>query len=548
MVQWNGGILQGDEIYLISLGIEGTAHTVSCGIVDERSILSNVNSTYVPETGGIHPKAAAEHHFKHVVPVIKEALKRAHLTMEEIDLVCFSRGPGLGPCLRVAATAARTLSLKWGKPILGVNHPLGHVEIGRKVTGARDPLMLYVSGGNTQVIAHKNGRYRVFGETMDIGLGNMLDKFARSVGIPFPGGPKIEQLAREGKKLLDLPYSVRGMDTSFSGMLTAALQYMSRGDRLEDVSMSIQETAFSMVVEVVERALYHLDKEEILLAGGVAMNDRLREMVTDMAKDAGIRHHLTDKLYCMDNGAMIAQAGLLMYMDGQRQDMVDTWVDQRFRIDEVEAGWIDESGTRNITNVGAEATVSDGSFFGRVSVVKVRKAKRYRLSEMDLLIRKERSRNECRNLLALAQSGIRVPMIYAFFPGEWIIVMEKVSGKTLKDHINENLPSEPMISNLGEMVGRMHHAGISHGDLTTSNIMVSSRDSSLYLIDPSMGNRDASESEIAHDLFLLFESFRSEHSRYPELKEYFLSGYSGFKGSEGILQELKRIEGRRRYV
>ena len=154
-------------------------------------------------------------------------------------------GPGLGPSLRVVATAARALSIKHSVPIIGVNHPMGHIEIGRFVSGAYDPVMLYVSGGNTQVIAHLEGRYRVFGETIDIGLGNMLDKFARDIGIPFPGGPVIEQLALSGEKLIDLPYSVKGMNTSFSGIYTAAKNALSKGAGKGDVCFSIQETAFA---------------------------------------------------------------------------------------------------------------------------------------------------------------------------------------------------------------------------------------------------------------------------------------------------------------
>ena len=205
-------------------------------------------------------------------------MNESSLSIKDVDLIAFSMGPGLGPSLRVVATAARSLSIKYSIPIIGVNHPMGHIEIGRFVSGAYDPVMLYVSGGNTQVIAHMDGRYRVFGETIDIGLGNMLDKFARDIGIPFPGGPVIEKLALSGEKLIDLPYSVKGMNTSFSGIYTAAKNALSKGARKEDVCFSIQETAFAMLVEVTERALDYLGKKEILLAGGVAMNKRLRSM------------------------------------------------------------------------------------------------------------------------------------------------------------------------------------------------------------------------------------------------------------------------------
>ncbi len=268
---------------MIALGIEGTAHTISCGIVDQENILSNSSRTYHNPNGGIHPREAAQHHADHVKEVVDGAMQEAGLKLDNIDLITYSRGPGLGPCLRIAATAARTLSVKSRKPILGVNHPLGHVEIGRKVTGAKDPIMLYVSGGNTQVISHYNGRYRVMGETMDIGLGNLLDKLGRDLGFPFPGGPHIEKLALSGKELLELPYSVKGMDTSFSGIYTAAREHLRKGSSREDVCLSVQEYSFAMLLEVLERGLHQTSKNEILLAGGVAKNLRLREMISELA-------------------------------------------------------------------------------------------------------------------------------------------------------------------------------------------------------------------------------------------------------------------------
>src|SRR5438552_16880450 len=180
---------------VVALGIEGTAHTADVGIVDEKCrVLATVYDMVRPERGGIHPREAANHHADAVVPLIREAADIAGIDLQDLDLVAFSRGPGLGPCLRTVATAARALSLALDIPILGVNHCVAHLEIGRGVTAAKDPVLLYVSGGNTQVIAFARGRYRVFGETLDIGIGNMLDKYARECGLPFPGGPILEKL------------------------------------------------------------------------------------------------------------------------------------------------------------------------------------------------------------------------------------------------------------------------------------------------------------------------------------------------------------------
>lgn len=325
---------------MLALGIEGTAHTVGVGIVDEAChVRANVWDMVKPEKGGIHPREAANHHAEMVVPLIGKAIEAAGIEYDDIDVVTFSQGPGLGPCLRTVATAARALALSLDVPIVGVNHCVAHLEIGRGLTGCEDPALLYVSGGNTQVIAFARGRYRVFGETLDIGIGNMLDKFGREVGLPFPSGPRLEKLALEGQKLLPLPYSVKGMDVAFSGMLTAALALRRGGERLEDIAFSIQETAFAMLTEVTERAMAHVGKDEVLLGGGVARNKRLRAMVGRMATDRDAKMFVPPGDLCIDNGAMIAWTGLLMHRAGMRMSLEDTVVDQRFRTDEVDALW-----------------------------------------------------------------------------------------------------------------------------------------------------------------------------------------------------------------
>ena len=325
---------------MLALGIEGTAHTCGIGIVDERCrIRANVYDMVRPEKGGIHPREAANHHAEVVVPLIRKALDVAAIDSSEIDLVAFSQGPGLGPCLRTVATAARALALSLDIPIVGVNHCVAHLEIGRGVTEAKDPALLYVSGGNTQVIAFARGRYRVFGETLDIGIGNMLDKFARECGLAFPGGPILEKLALDGTQLLPLPYTVKGMDVAFSGMLTAALALRKHGASLEDLAFSMQEVAFGMLTEVTERAMAFLDNDELLLGGGVARNKRLQGMVARMASDRRAQMFVPPGDLCIDNGAMIAWTGLLMHRGGVRMGIQNTSVDQRYRTDEVPVTW-----------------------------------------------------------------------------------------------------------------------------------------------------------------------------------------------------------------
>ena len=325
---------------MLCLGIEGTAHTFGVGIVDSSGkILSNVSKVYVPKKGGIHPRDAAQFHATNARLVLDGAFNTANVKISDIDLIAFSAGPGLGPCLRTAATAARALASWLDVPIVSVNHCIAHVEIGRLTEGARDPVTLYVSGGNTQVIAFDAGRYRVFGETLDIPVGNCIDVFAREVGLPQPGGPHVERLARDGKKYIRLPYVVKGMDLSFSGLMTDAVRRHRTGGNLRDLCFSLQETAFAALVEVTERAVAHTEKREVMLTGGVAANKRLREMLKFMAREHGARFFVPPMELCADNGGMIAWTGILAYKHGVRHKLDDTVVKQRWRVDEVSVPW-----------------------------------------------------------------------------------------------------------------------------------------------------------------------------------------------------------------
>jgi N6-L-threonylcarbamoyladenine synthase/protein kinase Bud32 len=322
---------------MICLGIEGTAEKLGVGIVtSEGEILANATK-YQSLVTGIHPREAAQHHADNMKGVLEEALTEANLDIADIDLIAFSQGPGLGPCLRVAAVSARTLSLLNDIPLIGVNHCIGHIEIGMLQTGAVDPLTLYVSGGNTQVIAFDAARYRVFGETLDIAIGNCIDQFARAADIGNPGGPVVEKMASVGN-YIPLPYVVKGMDLSFSGIYTASVNALSK-HKVEDVCCGLQETAFAMITEVTERALAHTEKREVMLAGGVAINKRLQEMIKTMADEHGARFFIPQKDVLGDNGAMIAWAGVLRYNSGERQKIEDTAVRQRFRTDEVDVKW-----------------------------------------------------------------------------------------------------------------------------------------------------------------------------------------------------------------
>lgn len=333
-----------DEQYC--LGIESTADDFGVGISTFKGeTLANVTDAYIPAEGGIHPREAARHHADVASKVLEEALKKSKMEPRELSIIAFSQGPGLGPCLRTGATVARALSSYLSVPLVGVNHCIAHIEIGKLKTGAKDPITLYVSGGNTLVAAFDSGRYRVFGETLDIALGNCLDVFAREAGLRqrqgLPFGAVVERLAAKSEKLVALPYTVKGMDLSLSGLLTASIAMLKRGETcLEDLCFSLQETAFAMVTEVTERALAHTEKKEVLLTGGVAANKRLQSMIEAIAEEHGARFCVVPSEFAVDNGAMIAWTGVLAYKHGLAVPVEESSVRLRWRLDEVEVPWI----------------------------------------------------------------------------------------------------------------------------------------------------------------------------------------------------------------
>ena len=298
---------------MLCLGIESTAHTFGCGIIDDKGkIYANVIDAYKTETGGIHPSEAKKHHEDVKNKVVEDALNAANLKLEDIDLISFSQGPGIAPCLIVGMKKAKELAAKLNVPFVGVNHCIAHLEIGKLMTEAKDPVLLYASGANTQIIAYEAGKYRVFGETLDQGIGNALDQFARHMGIGFPGGPKIEKLSLNGKNYVELPYVVKGMDVSFSGILTNLKQkYNSNKYSNENLSYSFQETIFAMLVEVSERAMAHTGKNELVIGGGVGCNKRLREMCKIMCDERDAKFFAPPNEVLVDNGLMIAWLGIL---------------------------------------------------------------------------------------------------------------------------------------------------------------------------------------------------------------------------------------------
>jgi N6-L-threonylcarbamoyladenine synthase len=328
---------------MLCLGIESTAHTFGCSVVDSRGkMLSDARDVYkAPEGSGIHPREASRHHMQVSPDILRNALKSANITMKDIDIVGYSAGPGLGPCLRVGAVIARTVAGFYKKPLVPVNHALGHIELGAMLTGASDPLVLLVSGGHTMILAFSHGRWRVFGETLDITVGQLLDQFGRALGFASPCGDRIEQLASQSAgKYLQLPYIIKGNDVSFSGLLTAAVKLASCNAELSDTCYSLQETAFAMLAEAIERALSFTSKKEMMIVGGVAANKRLAQMLDNVCSRQDAKLFVCPIKFAGDNGAQIAWTALREYLATKMNvEVEESTVQQSWRLDTVNVSW-----------------------------------------------------------------------------------------------------------------------------------------------------------------------------------------------------------------
>ena len=327
---------------MLCLGIESTAHTFSCAVLEKKGnqgkIHSDIRKIYKPPEGeGIHPREASRHHVENSAQVLSECLQQAEINIRDLDLVAYAAGPGLGPCLRVGAVVARSLSSYYKIPIYPVNHAIGHIELGKLLTGAKNPLVLLVSGGHTMLLAFMMGRWRVFGETLDITLGQLLDQFGRSCGFASPCGKKIEELAQKSKNYITLPYAVKGNDVSFSGLLSATKAIAN--NKLEDACYSLQETAFAMIAEATERALSFTKKKELLIVGGVAANKRLSEMMKSVCKRQNCKFFVSPLKFAGDCGSQIAWTGLLESSAKKSEIIEKTFVRQSWRLDTVDVSY-----------------------------------------------------------------------------------------------------------------------------------------------------------------------------------------------------------------
>ncbi|MBI5226615.1 tRNA (adenosine(37)-N6)-threonylcarbamoyltransferase complex transferase subunit TsaD [Candidatus Micrarchaeota archaeon] len=342
---------------MLCLGFECTAHTFGAAIVDSSGrFLSSEKASFISTGKGMVPREVLTFHKAHASAVLDRTLAAAGPdVVEKIDAIAISQGPGIGTLLHEGLQTACTLADTLDVPLFGINHAVAHLEIGRKECSAKDPVYLYVSGGNTQLLIREDGdgqgeknrasRYHIVGETLDIGIGNLLDKSARLLGLGFPGGPPLYELSLKGKNFVELPYTIKGMDVCFSGLYTAFKNRFEHVDPKKDavvpadLAFSLQEVAFDMVCEAAERALSHFEKDELVLAGGVACSKVLQEKTKIMCQERGAKMLVPENKFLTDNGAMIAWNGILALQGGQKPLGPDAKAKPDWRADDVAVVW-----------------------------------------------------------------------------------------------------------------------------------------------------------------------------------------------------------------
>ncbi|VVB77239.1 tRNA N6-adenosine threonylcarbamoyltransferase [uncultured archaeon] len=319
---------------MIVIGIESSAHTFGVGVVKNGKILANEKKMYDVGASGMIPAEVAEFHVENSGEVLETALGKSGMNLEDVDGIGYTKGPGLGPCLQVGQMTAKTLATRLGVELVPVNHSVAHVEITKHVTGLIDPVALYVSGGNSQILKIDNKpyrHYRILGETFDIGVGNMLDSFARAAGLKPAWGSTVAKLA-EGGRYTAMPYTVKGMDFAFTGLLTRATE-LAAERKMEDVCYSLQETSFAMLCEATERALLLTNSVELCTCGGVAQSKRLKEMLGSVCDEHKIKFGFASDDLNADNGAMIAVTAEKMLEQGYRAGPKECGIEQRYRVD-----------------------------------------------------------------------------------------------------------------------------------------------------------------------------------------------------------------------
>ncbi len=543
---------------MLVLGIEGTAWAASAAYYDTDADSVVVETeAHQPETGGIDPSEAAEHMRDALPTVVERVLDRTPGGGESVAAVAFSRGPGLGPCLRVAGTTARSLAGTLDVPLVGVNHMLAHAEVGRWSADFDRPLCLNASGANTHVLALRGDRYRVLGETTDVGIGNAIDKFTRHLGWSHPGGPKVERHAESGD-YVELPYVVTGMDLSFSGLMSAAKAAVDDGVPVEDVCHSLQETAFAMLAEVTERALSLTGTDELVLGGGVAQNRRLQSMLSEMCAARGAAFHAPEDRFLRDNAGMIAVLGAQMLAAGDTVALADSRVRPNFRPDQATVTWRDpdtdpsrgvaagRTGTDPTEVQGAEATVDVDPAAGRVR--KRRLPKTYRHEQVDAALRRDRTVLEARLTAAARRAGVPTPVVHDVDPATATLVLEYVGEAELRALLNESSPADDPAGRLrtvGGHLARLHDAGVVHGDPTPRNVRVGP--DRTYLVDFGLGYHTDDAEDYAMDVHVLEGCLGGTTEDPGRLVDAVEAGYRDAGGDPAVLDGVAAIERRGRY-
>ncbi|PFG03928.1 tRNA (adenosine(37)-N6)-threonylcarbamoyltransferase complex transferase subunit TsaD [Bacillus sp. es.034] len=318
------------------LGIETSCDETAVAIIrNGTEIVTNIVSSQIESHkrfGGVVPEIASRHHVEQVTYVLEEALEQAGMTMEDIDCVAVTEGPGLVGALLIGVNAAKALAFAHDKPLVGVHHIAGHIYANRLVKEMRFPLLsLVVSGGHTELVLMKDhGSFEVIGETRDDAAGEAYDKVARTLGLPYPGGPHIDRLAHVGEVSLDLPRAwleEGSYDFSFSGLKSAVINTLHNAKQKgmtihpEDLAASFQASVIDVLVTKTVKAVKEHGVEQVLLAGGVAANKGLRAALQEAFEEMEAELVIPPLSLCTDNAAMIAAAGTVLFQQGKRGSM-----------------------------------------------------------------------------------------------------------------------------------------------------------------------------------------------------------------------------------
>ena len=317
---------------ILTMGIESSCDETSVAIVKNgREILSNVIDTQIPiheKYGGVVPEIASRNHIEAISRVTKKALEEAKISFEQIDAIAPTYGPGLVGALLVGLSYAKALSFATNKPLVGVNHIQGHIAANYITYKELEPpfICVMMSGGNTQIVHVKNyTEFEVLGKTRDDAIGEAFDKVARVVGLGYPGGPKVDKLAKEGQANIELPkthFDEDTLDFSFSGIKTAVINLHHKNPDINkaDLCASFEKNVTETLMENVKKAIEKIGIKKITLAGGVSANSYIRNEFLKLEQE-GIKVYMPDLKLCTDNAAMIASAGYYNYISGKRDKL-----------------------------------------------------------------------------------------------------------------------------------------------------------------------------------------------------------------------------------